>query len=154
MWSPSRGVSTVALNDGRLVTLASISPNGTMSGYAGVVGGSAQSVLISPSGQTTMLPTFGDTLTLIPAGVSDRGGVVGRSATVLGWPRQVFYWRQDVGLVDLSTRIGRVAFANGINPSGTTVFGSVDDTPINGRAADSTNVRVCGFCAGRDDRRG
>jgi hypothetical protein len=31
IWSPSHGVSTVALNDGRLVTLASISPNGTMS---------------------------------------------------------------------------------------------------------------------------
>lgn len=129
-WSPAGGVHTVPLADGRLVTLAAISPNGTMTGYAGIVGGGVQSVVFSPSGQLTTLPRFGDSLTVVPAGVSDRGDVAGSSSTFLGWPVHVMYWRQDVGLIDVSAPLGPLMYVSGINPSGTTIFGTIDDTPF------------------------
>jgi hypothetical protein len=75
----------------------------------------------------TLLPTFGDSLTVLPIGVSDQGDVVGNSLTFLGWPEHVMYWRQGVGLIDLSTAIGSATHARGITPSGAVVFGGIDD---------------------------
>jgi hypothetical protein len=101
-------------------------------------------VLRSPSGAITLLPTFGDSLTLLPNGVSNDGAVVGQSATFLGWPAHALYWRADLGLYDFSATMSVGARALGLNPSGTIAFGSIDDSlQTTGPSAGGYNQRPC-----------
>jgi uncharacterized membrane protein len=129
LWSPEKGPRTIPLSDGRLVTATSISANGTMTGYAGVVGGGVQAVLIVPGGQVKTIPPPGDGQYMVPSSVNDRGEVVGISATN-GEAIHPMFWREDVGFFDLSVVSAQTTHVRGISPNGSMAFGWMDEAGV------------------------